>query len=213
LVESICVIAEGEEDVLYMVVKRTINGSDKRYVERLHSRLFTTQEDAFFVDSGLTYDGSPVSSLSGLGHLEGEEVVALADGAVVTGLTVTAGAITLPAAASVVHVGLPITAKIKTLPIALEMQGFGQGRSKNVNAVHLRVYRSSGIFAGPSEDKLVEYKQRTNEVWGTAPALKSDEIEIVLTPTWSKGGQVFVQHDQPLPLTVVSLSLDVQVGG
>lgn len=212
-VESVCVIAEGDEDVLYAVIKRTIDGSDVRYVERLHSRQFTDLEDAFFVDSGLTYSGAAAATITGLDHLEGEDVVALADGAVVTGLTVTSGSITLPAAATPVHIGLPITAQLETLPIALEMQGFGQGRVKNVNTAFMRVYRSSGIKIGPGTDKLVEYKQRTSEPYGSPPALKSDEIEVVLSPSWSRGGQVVVQHDTPLPLTVVSLSFDVAIGG
>ncbi|WP_447885131.1 hypothetical protein [Serratia fonticola] len=55
--ESVCSIAEGNEDATYFVVNRTINGQQKRYIERLQSRLYTDVDDAFFVDSGLTYDG------------------------------------------------------------------------------------------------------------------------------------------------------------
>ncbi|MCV5496794.1 hypothetical protein OFN10_24965, partial [Escherichia coli] len=55
--ESTCSISEGNEDAVYFVVNRTINGQVKRYIERLSSRLFTNDEDAFFVDSGLSYDG------------------------------------------------------------------------------------------------------------------------------------------------------------
>ena len=56
-VESIACIPEGQEDVLYMVVRRNINGVQKRYIERMASRQITSIEDAFFVDCGLTYDG------------------------------------------------------------------------------------------------------------------------------------------------------------
>lgn len=56
-VESIACIPEGQEDALYMVVRRTINGVQKRYVERMASRQIISIEDAFFVDCGLTYDG------------------------------------------------------------------------------------------------------------------------------------------------------------
>lgn len=56
-VESIACIPEGQEDVLYMVVRRNINGVQKRYIERMESRQITSIEDAFFVDCGLTYDG------------------------------------------------------------------------------------------------------------------------------------------------------------
>lgn len=60
--ESVCTIAEGEEDATYFVVKRTINGATKRYVERLNTRVFTEVADAFFVDSGLSYDGTHTGS-------------------------------------------------------------------------------------------------------------------------------------------------------
>lgn len=59
--ESTCSISEGNEDAVYFVVNRTINGQPARYIERLSSRLFTSDEDAFFVDSGLSYDGRNVS--------------------------------------------------------------------------------------------------------------------------------------------------------
>ncbi|MGS1867677.1 hypothetical protein [Klebsiella michiganensis] len=55
--ESTCGIGEGTEDAIYFVVNRTINGQVVRYIERLSSRQFTNVLDAFFVDSGLSYDG------------------------------------------------------------------------------------------------------------------------------------------------------------
>jgi hypothetical protein len=55
--ESVACISEGGEDVLYCIVKHTIDGSTKRYVERMNTRAFTDAKDWFFVDSGLTYDG------------------------------------------------------------------------------------------------------------------------------------------------------------
>ena len=211
--ESCCVVAEGDEDVLYVIVRRTINGSSKRYVERLHSRKFTAQADAFFVDCGLTYSGSAVTTISGLSHLEGKTVSILADGAVHPQRVVTSGAVTLDNAASTVQVGLPITADIQTLPWFAQIDaGLGQGRTKNVNRVYLRVYRSSGIFAGPDASSLTEAKQRTTENYGTPPALKSDEIQLVISPSWNNAGQVFVRQADPLPLTLVSMTLEVAIG-
>lgn len=55
--ENVLCIPEGREDALYVVVRRTINGVAKRYIERMHTRAFDDIVDAFFVDSGLTYDG------------------------------------------------------------------------------------------------------------------------------------------------------------
>ena len=95
VIESACVVAEGNEDVLYVVAMRTVNGRTVRYVERLRTRVLTQQADAFFVDSGLSYSGAPISSLSGLWHLEGETVDILTDGAVHPRRVVSGGAIAL----------------------------------------------------------------------------------------------------------------------
>jgi hypothetical protein len=213
--ESCTVVAEGGEDVLYCVIRRTINGQVKRYVERMASRQFSAPEDAFFVDCGATYSGAPADVISGLSHLEGKTVNILADGAVHPQRVVTGGAITLDIEASTVHIGLPITADLQTLPLAVPLQdgSFGQGRVKNVNKVWLRVYRSSGIFVGPSADQLTEAKQRTTEDYGTPPELKSEEIPIVLTPSWADSGHIFVRQSDPLPLTVVSMTAEVVIGG
>lgn len=211
--ESCAVVAEGQEDVLYVIVNRTIGGVTKRYVERLHTRVFANQQDAFFVDCGLTYSGAPATTISGLGHLEGKTVGILGDGAVMPQAVVTGGQITLPQPVSVAQVGLPIIADLQTLPTAFQMPGLGQGRVKNVDAVWLRVYRSGGIKIGPDANNLTEVKQRTTEPYGTAPSLKTDEIKQVISPSWSNGGQVWVRQADPLPLTISSISLEVTLGG
>ena len=213
--ESVCAVAEGVEDALYTVIKRTINGAEVRYIERMAPRLFEDQADAFHVDCGAVYSGEPTSAIYGLDWLEGQTVSILADGAVHPQRVVTGGAVSLDAPASKVNVGLPITADIQSLPIAIELRegGSAQGRTKNVNKVWLRVYRSSGIFAGPSFDRLTEAKQRTTEPYGAAPALKSEEIPVMIAGAWTDNGQVCVRQSDPLPLTIVSMSLEVALGG
>jgi len=57
IVENACVIPEGNEDFLYIVVKRTIDGEEKKYVERMSTRLINEVEDCKLLDSFLTYDG------------------------------------------------------------------------------------------------------------------------------------------------------------
>jgi hypothetical protein len=299
LYESCTAVAEGNEDRVYVVVKRTINGNSVRYIERMASRQITTLEACFFVDAGLTYDGTnttattvtvsggttwgpsdvltitsstptfafpattdvndaivltdsagnkyrlriigtssttvatarvdvtlPVAlrntattvwafardSVSGLGHLEGATVSILADGAVQPQETVSSGSVTLDRAAVLIHVGLPYESDLQTLPAVMSIDGYGQGRYKNVNKAYLRVFKSSGIFVGPTADRLVEAKQRTTEPYGTPPSLKSDEIDVDLKPAWRAGGQVYIRQADPLPLTVVGLTLEVVLG-
>lgn len=213
--ESVCVVPEGNEDVLYAVVRRTIGASTLRYVERLRTRILTDQADAFFVDSGLTYSGAPVTTLSGLGHLEGKEVSILADGAVHPPRTVTSGSVTLERAASKVHVGLPITADLRTLPLVMEgSQAAGQGTMKNVTRVHLRVTQSSIVKAGPAFDRLREYPARAiSDPYGSPPVLRDGELSLAIDPGWNTDAAVCVRQDLPLPLTVTAMTLEVQSGG
>lgn len=219
--ESVCAVTEtpagqtSAEDMLYVIVKRTFNGVTKRFVERMHTRNFVTPADAFFVDCGATYSGAATTTVSGLTWLEGQTVAILADGAVQPRQVVTGGTITLDNAASTVQVGLPIEADVQTLPVALLAldAAAGIGKPKNVNKAWLRVNRSSGIFAGPAFDKLIEVKERTTEAYGTPPALKSGQVSVVVTPSWGDDGAVCIRQSDPLPLTIVSLALDVAAGG
>ena len=208
--ESCAVVAEGDEDMLYVVVRRSINGQTRRYIERFESRAFGAQEDAFFVDSGLSYHGMPVKTLKKLDHLEGKTVSILADGAVHVPQTVTNGEIRLQHAAKKIHVGLPYTAEIQTLPVVGDIDnGKGRGLTKNVNKIWLDVIRSSGIWVGPDENRLVANKQRTTEPLGTPPRLKTEQIEIVVFPDWNDYGQILIQQRDPLPLAIVSLTTEV----
>lgn len=217
--EACAVIPEGNEDSLYVVVRREVNGQTVRYVERLQSRRFDVLEDAFFVDSGKSYGMEPgpharATTFSGLEHLEGKTVNILGDGAVFPPQVVKDGMVTIDHPVFKAHVGLPIVAEIKTLPLAAGIDNsFAQGRPKNVNKAWLRVEQSSGIFVGPSAERLTEFKQRTTEPLGTAPALKSEEIQIAISPSWTDGGQIIVRQLSPLPLTIVSLTTEVEIGG
>lgn len=212
--ESVCTVPENNEDVLYAIVRRTIGARTVRYIERLRTRVFTQIEQAFYVDSGLTYSGSPISTVGGLWHLEGKTVDILADGAVESRQAVTNGQVVLATPASTIHVGLPITADLRTLPLAVETQAAGQGTAKNVNKVHLRVSQSSVVKAGPTFDRLREYPSRAvTDPYGSPPALRDGELSLSIDPSWNQDGAVCLRQDLPLPLTVLSMTLEVQTGG
>ena len=215
LFESVCVVPENNEDVLYAAVRRTVNGRTVRYIERLQSRQFVDQADAFFVDSGLTYDGTPVSSVGGLWHLEGKQVQILADGAVHPPRTISGGSITLDGPYSTIHVGLAYNSDLQTLPLAFEgAPAAGQYTRKNVNGVALRITQSNLVKAGPSFGKLTEAPARDHtDPYGSPPALKTGELRFAISPSWNSDGSVCVRQDQPLPLTVLGIALDVAIGG
>ena len=202
--ESCACVAEGDEDVLYCVVRR----DNQRFIERMAKRNFGSQSDAFFVDCGGTYRGNPTTIVSGLTWLEGKTVSILADGAVLPQQIVSDGRVNLEVPASVVHVGLPYTSDLKTLPCVLNDSSYGSARQKNVTKVYLRVYRSSGIQAGHSFDDIamVEYKQRKAEQPGDPAELVTGEIPLQLKPSWTDSGQICVRQEDPLPVTIQAVT-------
>ncbi len=172
-------------------------------------------EDAFFVDCGSTYKGEPTKTISGLNWLEGETVSILADGAEMPQQVVKDGKISLVAEASIVQVGLPIDAEIQTLPVTVPLKDGSDGGSltKNVNKVFMRVYRSSGIFIGPEDGDFVEFRQRTEELPGSPPSPVTGGIDVDLQPHWTDSGSVILEQRSPLPLTVLSIATDMELGG
>jgi hypothetical protein len=212
--ESCCAVPEGDRDVLYVIVMRTIEGVERHYVECMHDRRLTDDPgDAFFVDSGMTYAGVPVTVITGIDHLEGMTVSILGDGAVMPRQKVVGGTITLQQPVSKAQIGLQYYSDAQTLPLAFEIEGYGQGRPKNATRVWLRVTDSSGINVGPNFDRLREYKQRTNEPYESPVRLVSDEFGIAIDATWTQTGAVCLRQSDPLPLTVEGFTVEFEVGG
>lgn len=212
--ESVAAVREGREDRLYCVVRRTVNGQDRRYIERMASRRYADIVDAFFVDAGLTYNGAATTTITGLWHLEGKTISALADANVERDLVVENGMVTLQKAAGVVQVGLPYDSDLKTLPIEIPLKGGTvQSRVKRVTRVKVRVKGSRGLWAGPDFDHLVEYKQRKFEDYDTPVAPLTGVAEVYIPTTWTGDGQFVIRQSDPLPLSVLSLMPEVDVGG
>ncbi len=216
--EQVCTVPESTEDVVYCIVRRTIGGVSKRYIERMESReIVDFDEDCFFVDSGLSYSGAPATVFSGLDHLEGERVAIVADGAVVsdgvtgTAYTVAAGAVTIPSAASNVHIGLPI-GDVDIESLDLDASGTNiRDKQKRLGSVTLLLDKSSRSFsAGPDEDNL------TPNVVGLVDQAGEEftgQVELSITADWSKPGRVLIRQTDPLPITILGMLPNLIPGG
>jgi hypothetical protein len=208
-VESVVALPhwDGDQDALWLIVKRTIDGDDVRYIEYLEKYLM--DEYAFFVDCGATYDGVPTTTISGLDFLEGETVAVLADGSVHPNRVVTAGAIELQREASVVNVGLPFMATLKTMPIEAGAQdGIAQGKTQRINNLVMRlVDTGAGLFYGPDTATMDElHVRRTNDEMDNPVPLFTGDTEFKAFPgEYQQGAQITVQHRSPLPCTIVAL--------
>jgi len=166
-----------------------------------------TPADAFFVDCGLTYDGAPVESVSGLGHLEGETVSVLADGAAHPDAVVAGGAIVLQRPASKVHVGLAYPTDIETLrPEAGAMAGTAQGQTKRIAGVTLRFMDTLGGRIGPDSAHLDEILFRAGgDAMDRAPPLFTGDKYIAFDGGYGPDATIFIRQDQPLPLTLLAV--------
>lgn len=216
-VESVASISEDGRDALYLIVKREIGGVDKRYIERMEKRVTTSPEDTFCVDSGLTYSGAAATEISGLSHLEGREVVVVADGNVVKNLIVESGAITLPRAASKVVVGLPFTPVIETLDIDTpDMRQTLKSKEISVSKVTIEFEKSRGAWVGPLKDLgspfMVEMKPRfVSDSYG-AIQLRTFKDEVFVQAEWNKGGGLRIEQRDPMPMAILSIIPDIDVG-
>ena len=208
-VESVATIpGDLNEDDTYLVVKRTINGGTKRYIEYFSSFDFGDDvEDAFFVDSGLTYSGAAATSISGLDHLEGETVSILANGAVHPDKTVSSGSVTLDYSATKVHIGLNYSSTLQTMRIeAGGTEGTAQGKTKRIHEVVLRLFRTVGVKVGSSETELdrIPFRSSAAAMTKAIPLFTGDK-EIEFRGGFDTDGFVVVQQDQPLPLTIIGI--------
>lgn len=216
LFESVATIEEDFRDAPYVIVNRTINGQTKRYVERMEPRTVTGPEDVWCVDSGLQYNGVAADTISGLDHLEGKEVAVVADGNAVTGLTVTAGAITLPREATKVTVGLGYTCTMETLDLdSGEMQKTLKDKNVNIAEVVVEFQDSRGASCGSLRDDgtadLQEFAPRFEGFSYDAIPLQTNKQAVYTEPGWNLGGGLRITQSNPFPMAVLSVipTLDV----
>jgi len=211
---------QGYSDQVYIIVKRTINSVDKYYLERIGDEYlhdFTqwalvqlpgnADESPRFMDSFKKTDTTS-STITGLSHLEGEEVQALIDGTTVEKHTVSSGQITVSATPLYyVTVGLKFTSRLKLPPVDPGSEfGSSIGVVKDVDKVILELNNSyqgkCGTYSD-GEEKLVDIEYES-----VAPFTGRKEVDVEQTP--DKSVNIIVEHDQPFPLEILSLTMRMQ---
>lgn len=170
-----------------------------------------------------------VSTVSGLNHLEGLTVTALADGSVVPPQVVTNNSITLPNPASYVVAGLPYTCQAQTMYYDGPPAGGQtvQNKRKNISAIGLRVEASRGLQVGADQidastqqnfqnvpwTDMNEIKERTMNVFaGSAVPLYTGDYYKAITSGWAIEGQVAIQQVYPLPANILGVVTYISVG-
>jgi hypothetical protein len=198
-VKSVATISEPTENQVWIIVRRRINGNIVQYVEYL--------DPLIKLDSGLTglVNGNS-TSITGLDHLEGETVQILIGDAVYPNQTVTNGSITvgLPANSSYksIEIGLGYTSKIKTMRIEAGSQaGTAQGRKKRYNEVMVRLHKTVGIIINGDQ---LPFRTSSTPMGQNIQEFTGDKRVINLG--WDRDGQIQIEQQQPLPMTVLGIT-------
>lgn len=207
-VESLSVVTGSTYSEVWMTLSRTIGGGTVRYVECLAKEfIFGNKEDAQFLDSMVTYDGSPTTSVSGLSHLEGETISVLTDGATHPNVTVSGGVVTLSRSSSVVQLGYNYSSNLETPDMdGGSAVGGSQSQISRITEVGIKLFESIGVKFGFSTDGLdiIPFRTASNPM-DTSPALFSGYKVVKFNKGYDRSYKIYISQDQPLPLTVLQL--------
>jgi hypothetical protein len=168
--------------------------------------------DSFAVDCGLTYSGAATATVTGLDHLEGETVTALADSRVYHGLTVSGGAVTLPGGATAAHwhVGLFFACLFDTLELDVGgRDGSLMGRRKKVSAVIFSLLETD--TSGLAVRSLLRGEWETVNIPSTEASdgtveLFTGNVTVPIDDSWEGMGKLQVAHISPTPITIRAMT-------
>jgi hypothetical protein len=198
-VKSVSTISEDTENQTWIIVRRRINGNIVQYVEYL--------DPLIKLDSGLSgVVNGDSTSITGLNHLEGEQVQILIGDAVYPNQTVTNGAISvnLPSNTSYksIEIGLGYTSRIKTMRVEAGSQaGTAQGRKKRYNEVMVRLHKTVGIIINGDQ---LPFRTSSTPMGQNIPEFTGDKR--VTNLGWDRDGQIEIKQEQPLPMTVLGIT-------
>jgi hypothetical protein len=200
-------------DEVWIIVKRTINAVTTRYIEVLEADWDGqyTQEDAYYSDSLITYDGAATATITGLDHLEGETVKVMTDGAIHPDRTVASGSITLDDTYSVVQVGLGYTHKSKLLKmIAGAAAGTPIGKTKQIFEIVFVLLNSHTLGFGPDESniKRIDFREVADLMDTAVPAF-TGEYRTEWDDDWQSDPRIVIQSDDPAPFTLLAVAPEV----
>lgn len=215
------------DDQVYYVVNRTINGATVRYIEKWAQELDCRGDKKLcnLADSYVSYTGAPATVITGLGTMEGHQVVVWADGADVgtddsatpwvQRYTVTAGQITLAKAASNVVVGLPYTAQFKSTKLGEATQDVPSPLNAQKKINHLGLImadvHSKGVRYGADFDHLDDLPSTVNGVdIGQVILASYDENSSEFPGTWDTDSRLCLQSQAPRPCTMLAATIDLE---
>lgn len=212
-VESSGTIPGQGRNELWLIVRRTIGGVTKRYIERMAPAFDLATmplANAWYLDCALQSVGVPATGVTGLGHLEGMTVSILADGAREADQVVTGGAVSLASGqpASTITVGLPYTSRARLMPSSVSAgDGSGLGRRKKIVFAKIDFLETGSLRVGRDDATAEEVAFRsTSDDLGEAPPVHTGFYDARPETKWGDKGEIVMIADGPLPATIRSIT-------
>lgn len=192
-------------DQLYMVNKRTVDGSTRYHVERWSFDHLTDNSVKKAVGA----------TVSGLEHLEGETVSVIADGSVLPSRAVSGGSITLSDSEqdhTEVEIGINFIPTVKPMPLNTNI-GSGQNamRIKRIVRMNVRVYESFGVYIEGFETPIRSFGDSSVSPLGSAPQAVSGIIEDVLSAIgWARDSMPTFSANDPTPFHLQQIEYEIE---
>jgi len=194
---DVAVIPSATEDEVWVIVERVIDGVTVSYLEQMQPRDYGDLEDAWFVDSGISFAGAPIGVLIGLDHLEGETVSVFSGGVFVANRIVTDGEVTLEESVTQAIVGLPYRYKLKPMRFDIGNQfQTTKGSLKRFAELVISFFESSGAKYGVDADNLFDISD-----WPDT-GLYTGDVVVAHEGGFDVEDSVIITGDEPLPCVV-----------
>lgn len=210
---------DGQEDIGYVIVDRTIGSVVKRYVERFATESWATSSDAWRLDCAGYYSGASATVITGLSWLEGETVWAWANGSAQGPFTVASGQITLTAAATKAIVGILYKGRYKSHRLTYgAAKGTGLGQEKRQDRLCLALQDTVGgslawgltfedVDAGGGE-RLPDF--RNGDLTDSPVSTWNEDYALSFPGSNGIDPRFVLQMDTPAPATVMAVVVGIE---
>lgn len=219
-IESVAAVQEGDEDIIYLVVQREINGVTVRNIEYLakNPAKSNNPDDYIMLDNAIEYSTAEKSSGEteiDAAELAGEKVTVIGDGRMYSGLTVSQdGTVTLPAAVQHAFIGLPYRSIVELPNVEIKTgDGTMQGRKKQISNCILRLSNSLGGMVGPDINTMDLMNFDEQNAVSDIKLFTGDKHMTLPIGGFNNEGRVIIVTDEPYPFNLLAVVREVSFGG
>lgn len=194
----------GSQNDMYFIVERVINSVTEFYLEKLSFDVLTDSASVQTL-------GAPATTITGLGHLEGETVKVNGDGFNMQDAVVTGGQIVVEKAVTDVKVGLNYIPDIVPMPLSINTQvGNNYYFNKRIKTLWVDFYESLGIYI---DDFEIPTLKMNTPGFGVVTPPRTGVFEHTLMKGWDPQVEIHIKQLEPHPMLIRGLGFLVEIDG